>query len=178
MKLRPRPFPGPEKRDQMRGPSRRSMMNARIIDHLVLPVEELAGARGRLERLGFTVAPDARHPFGTVNACVFLADGVYLEPLAIGDDDVCARAAEAGNVFAKRQRQVRSLHPACGFSALVLASDDAAADDAHYRAAAVSAGSMLDFSRKVRTPEGGETTASFRLAFAAGHSASFFLFSC
>jgi hypothetical protein len=29
------------------------------------------------------VAADARHPFGTENACVFFADGTYLEPLAL-----------------------------------------------------------------------------------------------
>ena len=52
-----------------------------LLDHLVLPTVNIAMARERLGRLGFTVAPDARHPFGTENACVFFADKTYLEGL-------------------------------------------------------------------------------------------------
>ena len=63
------------------------MTNARPLDHLVIPVTDLKAARSRLTRLGFTVAAEARHPFGTENACVFLADKTYLEPLAVGDPD-------------------------------------------------------------------------------------------
>lgn len=55
------------------------------VDHLVLPVEVIGVAVKRLVSLGFTVAPEALHPFGTQNACVFFADGTYLEPLAIAD---------------------------------------------------------------------------------------------
>lgn len=154
-------------------------MNARILDHLVLPVGGLAEARARLDRLGFTVAPDARHPFGTENACVFLKDGVYLEPLAVGDEAAYVRSAETGNVFTAQDRQVRRLSPDCGLSAVVLASDDAVADDRHYGRSGLSAGDILEFSRNVRLPDGGEATASFRLAFAAAErSPRFFLFSC
>ncbi|NKC02735.1 VOC family protein [Ochrobactrum haematophilum] len=46
--------------------------NARSVDHLVLPVEQLDEARARLSLLGFTVAPNAQHPFGTANVCSFL----------------------------------------------------------------------------------------------------------
>ena len=53
------------------------------IDHLVLPVRDLDLARARYEALGFRVAAEARHPFGTENACIFLQDGTYLEPLAL-----------------------------------------------------------------------------------------------
>ncbi len=56
----------------------------RAIDHLVLPIVDLDTSRERLGRLGFTVAADARHPFGTENACVFFSDDTYLEPLAVG----------------------------------------------------------------------------------------------
>jgi hypothetical protein len=55
---------------------------ARAIDHAVLPVESLEATRARLSSaLGFTVAPDGMHPFGTENACVYFADGTFLEPL-------------------------------------------------------------------------------------------------
>ena len=55
------------------------------LDHVVLPVADLGVARARLTALGFTVAPDGLHPFGTANCCVYLADGTFLEPLAVGD---------------------------------------------------------------------------------------------
>jgi hypothetical protein len=154
-------------------------MNIRSIDHLVLPVAGLPQARAALERLGFTVAPDARHPFGTENACVFLEDGAYLEPLAIGDRDAYDHSAEEGNVFTARDRQVRRFSPDAGLSAVVLATSDAVAEDAGYRSAGVSAGEILEFSRKLALADGGEVTASFRLAFAADQrSPAFFLFSC
>ncbi|MCJ8520549.1 hypothetical protein ABID21_003573 [Pseudorhizobium tarimense] len=154
-------------------------MNMRIIDHLVMPVEGLSQARAALQRLGFMVAADARHPFGSENACVFLEDGAYLEPLAIGDPDAYARSADAGNVFTGRDRQLRGIFPKGGLSAVVLATDDAFAEDAAYRARGVSAGEILEFSRKLALPAGGEVTASFRLAFAADHaSPAFFMFSC
>ncbi|MFN7104420.1 MAG: VOC family protein [Pseudorhizobium sp.] len=154
-------------------------MNHRSIDHLVLPVAGLPQARTALQRLGFTVAPDARHPFGTENACVFLPDGAYLEPLAIADRATYDQSADAGNVFTARDRQVRRVVPDAGLSGLVLATDDAVAEDAGYRASGVSAGEILEFSRKLAMPDGGSVMASFRLAFAAeSTSPAFFLFAC
>ncbi len=72
------------------------------LDHLVLPTAGLDTARQRLEALGFTVAPMGVHPFGTRNCCVYLADGTFMEPLAIGDAAVADDAARAGNVFVAR----------------------------------------------------------------------------
>ncbi|MBW8910040.1 MAG: VOC family protein, partial [Mesorhizobium sp.] len=69
------------------------------LDHLVLPTGSLDVARTRLTALGFVVAPVGVHPFGTENACVFFADGTYLEPLAIGNEQVADRAIGEGNVF-------------------------------------------------------------------------------
>ena len=66
-----------------------SSRTPRPIDHLVLPVSDLGVARDRLTALGFTVAKDARHPFGTENCCVFLSDGSYLEPLGIANREEC-----------------------------------------------------------------------------------------
>lgn len=154
-------------------------MTLRNIDHLVLPVAALPQARAALQRLGFTVAPDARHPFGTENACVFLEDGAYLEPLAVADHEAYVASGDAGNVFTGRDLQVRQAFPDVGLSGLVLATDDAAAEDAGYRASGVSAGEILEFSRKLKLPNGEEVLASFRLAFAAvDRSPAFFLFSC
>ena len=72
---------------------------ARILDHAVLPVESLEVARARFSALGFTVAPDGVHPFGTENACIYLADGTFLEPLGIAQREDCEATARKGNVF-------------------------------------------------------------------------------
>ncbi|MFP1632593.1 VOC family protein [Zhengella sp. ZM62] len=156
------------------------MTNApRPLDHLVLPVPSLDAARARLAALGFTCAPDGIHPFGTVNACVFFSDGTFLEPLAIGDAVLAERTARDGNAFSAGDARFRAKVGNNGFSALVLGSNDADADDASFRAAGFGGGSRLDFSRGFRAPDGTGGEASFRLAFAAPRpdDAAFF-FTC
>ena len=104
----------------------------RSIDHLVLPVGSLDVARARLSALGFIVAADAIHPFGTENACVFFADETYLEPLAVASREDCEAAAKAGNVFVARDQAFR-FRKGEGLSAIVVKSDDAFADDSRFR---------------------------------------------
>jgi hypothetical protein len=149
------------------------------IDHLVLPTASLDVARRRLGRLGFTVAADAAHPFGTGNACVFMRDGVYLEPLSIMDSAVYESAIAAGNVFVDQDRDARAIMGDEGFSALALATDDARADHARYSKAGLSGGDMLEFSRLAKLPDGSEKLARFHLAFAGrGEGDSFGVFTC
>ena len=138
----------------------------RAIDHLVLSFDNLATARERLGALGFTVAPDAVHPFGTGNACVFLADGVYLEPLAVVDAAAQAEALAAGNVFVARDAAFRSEHDLPGFSGLAFRSADALADREALTAQDLAEPATVDFSRTFRQGDGAEATLSFRLAFA------------
>lgn len=149
-----------------------------LLDHLVLPTVNIAMARERLGRLGFTVAPDARHPFGTENACVFFADKTYLEPLGVASQEQCERSIEEGNVFVARDQAYRFRLGEDGFSGLVFGTDDAVTDDERFKANAISAGRMLDFSRPMKMPDGTETTAGFRLAFAADLRAPDFLAFC
>ncbi|AOG10071.1 VOC family protein [Agrobacterium sp. RAC06] len=152
--------------------------SARAIDHLVLPVFELETARDRLGRLGFTVAADARHPFGTENACVFFADDTYLEPLAVGSREDCLEAARMGNVFVARDQAFR-FRRGEGLSAIVVKTHDALADDSQYRQDGMSPGPVLDFARQFRFPDGRTAEGSFRLAFAADLRApDFFAFAC
>ncbi|HWP56893.1 MAG TPA: VOC family protein [Candidatus Acidoferrales bacterium] len=49
------------------------------IDHIVIAVRDLDAAARDYERLGFTVVPGGRHPVGTHNALIALADGSYIE---------------------------------------------------------------------------------------------------
>jgi hypothetical protein len=148
------------------------------IDHLVLPVEDLAIARQRLGSLGFTIAPEADHPFGTSNACVFLSDGIYLEPLAWRDEGKVLSSALGGNQFTARDVAFRKAAGENGFSALVVSSDDAEADHARFHAAGLSGGDILEFARQALKADGTPVTARFRLAFLDSGSDTFFLFSC
>jgi len=150
----------------------------RRLDHLVLPTADLAVARQRLSALGFTVAPDGIHPFGTKNCCVFFQDGTYLEPLAIGDADVAEKAITAGNAFVARDAAFRTRRGEEGFSALVFSGDDAEADHRRLVEAGLSAGDMLEFSRDFVSPGGEARIASFRLAFAGEQKSPCFLFLC
>lgn len=139
---------------------------ARRLDHCVLPTAGLADARERLTALGFTVAPDAAHPFGTGNCCVFFGDGAYLEPLAVVDAAAARAAIDGGNVFVARDAAFRAAAGEEGFSAVVLGTTDAAADHARFAAGGISAGPPLAFSRPFIDAAGAEAVASFRLAFA------------
>ncbi|CAH2406954.1 VOC family protein [Mesorhizobium escarrei] len=149
------------------------------LDHLVLPTASLDVARARLVSLGFVVAPTGIHPFGTENCCVFLDDGTYLEPLAVGNAQGAVKAIADGNVFVARDRAYRDSCGNEGFSALVLGTQNADADHARYVGAGLSAGEMLSFSRAFTDPAGNSDTASFKLAFASGTGATdAFLFAC
>ena len=154
-------------------------MTQRALDHLVLPTASLDAARERLTRLGFTVAPTGVHPFGTVNACVYFPGGTFLEALAVGDGLATASAISHGNVFVARDHVFRAMRGEEGFSAIVLASDDAEHDHAAFAAADISGGDMLTFSRPSADALGKTDMATFRLAFAADiETADAFLFSC
>jgi hypothetical protein len=147
-----------------------------MIDHLVLPVATLALARARLASLGFTVAPEARHPFGTGNACVFFANRTYLEPIAVLDRGAADRAAAEGNFFVRRLRRYTERH-AEGFAMLAMKSEDAAAAAAALAAAGYG-GEGLSFRRKAAAADGAEKEIGVRLAFAeiaAAPDATFFV---
>jgi catechol 2,3-dioxygenase-like lactoylglutathione lyase family enzyme len=54
----------------------------RGIDHVVIAVPDLSLAHQAYEELGFVVVPGGRHPIGTHNALMGLADGSYIELIA------------------------------------------------------------------------------------------------
>jgi hypothetical protein len=138
---------------------------SRPLDHLVLPVPGLEMARARLTALGFTVAPDGVHPFGTANCCVFFSDGTFLEPLALADPPLAEETARAGNVFTRHALEFRDRNGSEGFSALVFGTDDATRDHEAFVEAGHSAGDILDFGRDFVAADGSRDRAEFRLAF-------------
>lgn len=154
-------------------------MTQRALDHLVLPTASVDVARARLTRLGFTVAPTGVHPFGTVNACVYFPGGTFLEMLAVGDGALAAQAISQGNVFVARDHVFRAMRGEEGFSAIVLASDAADADQAAFAKADIAGGDMLTFSRPTTDALGKTDIATFKLAFAADvETPDAFLFTC
>lgn len=52
------------------------------IDHIVIVVNDLEQAAKDYEQLGFTVVPGGKHPVGSHNALIALADGSYIEIIA------------------------------------------------------------------------------------------------
>ena len=139
----------------------------RPLDHLVLPTLDLAASQKRHEQLGFIVAAKGVHPFGTENACVYVTDGTFLEPLAIGQRETAEAASLDGNQFTARDAAFRFRKGQEGFSAIVLGSDDAAGDQAQFERGGVSAGKILDFGRDFAGPDGKTARMDFRLTFAA-----------
>jgi hypothetical protein len=159
--------------------TRETLPMSHPLDHVVLPVVDIGHARERLGRLGFTVAPDARHPFGTENACVFLADKTYLEPLGVASAGQSEESARAGNVFTARNQAFRLRNGGEGLSAVAFGTADAEADHRAFVREGRSAGDMLRFSRPMTMPDGSQSVAGFRLAFAHDLRApDIFFFTC
>lgn len=155
------------------------MTQARPLDHLALPVTDLSTARSRLSQLGFIVAADARHPFGTENACVYFSDRTYLEPLAVGSHADYDASASAGNQFTARDRAFRFRNGEEGFSGIALGTGAADADHESFRAAGLSGGDQLRFSRIMKLPDGSEVEPKFTLSFAVDlRSPDFHAFTC
>ena len=86
------------------------------LDHLIVMGEDLENLVDQYTGLGFTVTPGGRHPWGTHNALICLADGSYIELLAFCDQ------APPGH------RHSAHLEQGGGLVEFMLASDDIAAD--------------------------------------------------
>jgi catechol 2,3-dioxygenase-like lactoylglutathione lyase family enzyme len=152
----------------------------RIFDHVVLPVADLAVARARYADLGFTVAPDGIHPFGTANCCVFLKDGGFLEPLALNNealrDEVLAKSGDAA--FIQTHASYVQSQGAEGFSHLVLRSNDASVDRAEFQKHGISSGTT-HFERIAQNGGGQSQQVAFDLSFASDtQSPDAYFFTC
>jgi len=148
----------------------------RTVDHLVLPVTTLTLARSRLTSLGFAVAPDARHPFGTGNCCVFFEDRTYLEPITILDRMASDVAAAEGLTFVKRIKRFTERQGE-GLAMVALASEDAEADQVAFEKAGIANGPIYRFTRTATLPEGEARDIGVALAyteFSSAPDAAFF----
>jgi catechol 2,3-dioxygenase-like lactoylglutathione lyase family enzyme len=137
---------------------------ARGIDHLVLPVRDLEAARDFYARLGFTLTPRARHPWGTENSLVQFP-GSFLELLSIADASLIPESS--GDFFSFGAFNRDFLEKGEGASMLVLESADEAADRAAFAAAGLPTFAPFRFERRAQGPDGSERTVAFSLTFTA-----------
>jgi catechol 2,3-dioxygenase-like lactoylglutathione lyase family enzyme len=135
----------------------------RAIDHLVLCVRDLEAARATYRRLGFTLTPPARHPWGTGNSLVQL-QGNFLELLSIAEPEKIEPPSPGQFSFGSFSRSF--LEKREGMAMLVFATSDARADQAEFAARGLRTYAPFDFSRRARLPDGSEVTVAFSLAFA------------
>ena len=77
------------------------------IDHIVIVVSDLEQAAKDYEQLGFTVVPGGKHPVGSHNVLIALADGSYIEIIAFYRE--AHRPPLVGSA-AKRRASGRFLH--------------------------------------------------------------------
>lgn len=99
-----------EKSDNLVGEHNSPKTKTLPIDHVVLSVPDLDGARARFELLGFNVADNARHHFGTENAIIGFANCTYLEPLAIGDENRVKKHIDKRHPFVVHDNAFRFHH--------------------------------------------------------------------
>lgn len=134
----------------------------RPIDHVVIAVHDLEAARSAYARLGFTLTPVARHPFGTANSLVQLHGG-YLELLAVADPAQIPEPGVRTYSFAAFNRDF--LARGAGASMLALQSADAAADLADFEANDLPTYAPLSFHRLAQTPKGDDLEVGFSVTF-------------
>lgn len=134
----------------------------RGLDHVVWAVHDIEAASAFLERLGFTLTPLARHPWGTVNRLVQL-NGFFLELLTIGDESLIPEPAEDAFSFGSFNRDF--LTRGEGGSMLVMESQDPQADRDAFAAAGLETFQPFSFERTATNPDGSERKVAFDLTF-------------
>jgi hypothetical protein len=140
---------------------------ARGLDHIVHAVRDLDAAADLYERLGFTVGPRNRHPWGTQNRIVQLP-GFFIELLTVAEPEMLIGDGLPAlfGAFNDQFLQARE-----GFSFLMLESTDAVADAEAFQAAHIGVSGPISFERAGTHPDGNSVTVGFTLAFARDSTA-------
>lgn len=134
----------------------------RGIDHLVLAVRDLDRARDIYARMGFTLTPEARHPFGTKNSLVQLEDQ-FLELVAVGDEAAIPEPTATFFSFAAFNRDFLAGRE--GLSMLVLRSADTNISHAELATSGLRTYDPVPFERIARGPDGAERKVAFTMDF-------------
>lgn len=122
------------------------------IDHVVILVNELAGAGVNYERFGFKLSPRGVHSehMGTHNYTIMLQED-YFELLSV--------LAPTPN----NQRWRESVAKGEGAGAMAFQTDDADKAQAEIRGLGLAASEIMAFTRPVDLPDGSKTEARFRV---------------
>ena len=121
------------------------------IDHLVHAVHDLAAAREIFSGFGFTLTPEARHPFGTGNS-LSQFQGNFLELLAVVEPEKLVPMSEGRFSFGAFNRDFLAERE--GLSMLVLTSDDSERDRRLWAERGLQTFEPLHFERQARQPDG------------------------
>jgi catechol 2,3-dioxygenase-like lactoylglutathione lyase family enzyme len=143
-------------------------MMTRRIDHLVVAVHDLDKAASFYQRLGFQVGGRNRHPWGTENRIVQLADS-FIELITVGEGAAISPHQASAFSFGAFVQDYLSHRE--GLAMLVLDSQDAKADAARFAEKGVGSFEPFYFERSGRRPDGSETKVAFTLAFASDEGA-------
>lgn len=135
---------------------------SRGIDHLVLCVHDLKKAAEVYNRLGFTMTPQAQHPFGTGNILAQL-DGFFLEVLSVTKPQNIPEHEGQNFSFGAFNRDF--LKNREGMSMLVLDSTDEEQDRAEYQGKNLHVFEPFEFKRLAKQPDGHSETVGFSLTF-------------
>jgi catechol 2,3-dioxygenase-like lactoylglutathione lyase family enzyme len=135
---------------------------ARGLDHIVHAVRDLDAAADFYRRLGFTVGPRNRHPWGTHNHIVQLP-GFFIEILTFAEPDKLGGDGFSLNFGGRNRDFLKSRE---GLSFVILESKDVEADARAFEKAGIAASQALSFTREGKRPDGTPVTVGFSLAFA------------
>lgn len=119
------------------------------IDHIVIAVTDLPTAVRDYTELGFNVIEGGRHPVGTHNGLISLADGSYIELIAFYQPNA-------------KHRWWQPLQQGGGLVDLCVTTDDLISDTGAFRSAGVDIADPAPQSR--RRPDGYELHWVFSLA--------------
>jgi hypothetical protein len=134
----------------------------RGLDHIVHAVRDLDAAAALYRRLGLTVGPRNRHPWGTQNHIVQLP-GFFLELLSVAEPEKLGSDGFSENFGRYHQRFLAHQE---GLSFLILESRDIAADAADFKAAGIVRSDVLTFEREGTRADGSRMKVGFSLVFA------------
>lgn len=138
-------------------------MHPRGLDHVVWDARDLEAARAQFARLGFTMTPSAKHPFGTGNSLAQF-DRSFIELLSVVEPENIQPFRPGFFSFPSFNQEF--LRTREGLSMIVLSSNDARADNERWAEEGLETFEVFDFARKARLPDGEEVEVAFSLAFA------------
>lgn len=119
------------------------------IDHPLILMRDIEAGRAFYARLGFTVTPVGRHPWGTSTALAVLECSA-LELMGIYDESLIDGLEVGGFRFGRHMRD--ALAEREGMALVALHSRDVSGDGAAMAARGIATQGRIDFRRRVRPP--------------------------